>query len=360
MRIAFVLCGDLASVSGGFLYDRQLIGGLRAAGAVVDVVSLPWWRSYGEALAANLMPWPFEAADYDVIVQDQLCHAGVFLRNAGLRRTKRVPVISLVHNLTSTQPRTRRRGWVRACERAYFDSVDGVIAVCGGTLDDVRALRAQRWTSTAPLLASPGADHVPALPTDLVAKRGREDRPLRLLNIGLVAPHKGVHRLLPILSQVEGVTLDVAGGLTAARDYVRHVRREIAHRGLSDRVTLHGQLDPDALANLRAGCDVFVMPSDREAYPIAALEGFAAGLPALLTDQGGTAEVIGGSAAGRLLPPDDEAAWAAAITSLARDRQSLSTLAHAALARHAAHVTWGETARRVHAWLGAVTRGSAN
>ncbi|HEY0715138.1 MAG TPA: glycosyltransferase family 4 protein, partial [Polyangia bacterium] len=302
MRIAFVLCGDLASVSGGFLYDRQLIAGLRAAGATVDVVSLPWWRSYPQALAANLQRWPFEPARYDVILQDQLCHAGVFARNPRLRRGG-ARVVSLVHNLTSTQPGTRVRAAVRTIERAYFGTVDGVIAVCASTLADVNALGLGRPPGSTSLIARPGGDHVTPLREAEVAQRARKAGPLRLLMIGVVAPHKGLHRLLPVLAATEGVHLDVAGGLETAPAYVQQVQQAIRTQSLDARVTLHGQLDAPALAGLRAQADVFVMPSDREAYPLAAIEGFAAGLPALLTDQGGTAEVLAGSAAGRLLSP---------------------------------------------------------
>jgi glycosyltransferase involved in cell wall biosynthesis len=350
MRIAFVLCGDLASVSGGFLYDRQLISRLRAAGALVDVVSLPWWRSYPRALAANLAPWPFDSNRYDVVVEDQLCHAGVFLRNRWLRG-RGVRLVSLVHNLSSTQPNTRARGLVRVVERAYFGTVDGVIGVCASTLADVRGLDSGGYAGLPTLLASPAGDHVVPLTADEVERRARAPGPLRLLFTGVVAPHKGLHRLLPVVAEIEGVRLDVAGGLTTAPGYVSDVKRIIRARGLSPRVTLHGQLDPAMLADLRAKSDVLVMPSDREAYPLAAIEGFAAGLPALLTNQGGTTEVMGNSEARCLIAPDDSTAWRQAITALADDRDRLALMSAAALARHAAHGTWAVTADKVNRFL---------
>jgi glycosyltransferase involved in cell wall biosynthesis len=349
MRIAFVLCGDLASVSGGFLYDRQLIAGLRADGVTVDVVTLPWWRGYPRALAANLAPWPFDLAGYDVIVQDHLCHAGVLARNRRLRRGG-AKLVSLVHNLSSTQPRTRGRRFVRACERAYFRSLDGVIAVCAGTLSDVRAVAGKVLPA---LIALPGRDHVDPLPLGLALARVRATGPLRLLFVGVLAPHKGLHRLLPVLADLAAgeVRLDVAGSTAADPAYVRQVRATMARLRLEERVHLHGQCNPERLAVLRAEAHVLVMPSDREAYPLAALEGLAAGLPVLLTNSGGTADLIGDSGAGQLIAPDDTSAWQTAIAALVRDRARLLVQAPAALARHAAHGTWSETAARVRLWL---------
>lgn len=342
MRVAFVLLGSLARVSGGFLYDRQLVAGLRARGATVDVIELPW-SGYARALARNLAP-AFSTRGYDVVIEDELAHPALLF---GQRHPRRV---ALVHNLGWCQPRTRARRLVAACERHYLGGLAGVIAVCASTLADVRATGA-----TAPaLIAAPGADHLPAIGRRVLAPRAAES-PLRLVFVGIVAPHKGLSRLLPVLARLRELPLrlDVAGSLTADPGHARAVKAAIAAHGLADRVTLHGELDPMALRRLLAQAHVLVMPSDREAYPLAALEGFAAGLPALLTDSGGTGELVGAGAdpAGLLLPPDDHWAWARAIAGLATDRDLLARMAQAALARHGAHGTWEETAGKVLRWL---------
>ncbi len=55
MRFGLVIYGSLETLSGGFLYDRKLVEGLRRDGHAVEVVSLPW-RSYGGCLVHNLSP----------------------------------------------------------------------------------------------------------------------------------------------------------------------------------------------------------------------------------------------------------------------------------------------------------------
>jgi glycosyltransferase involved in cell wall biosynthesis len=68
-----------------------------------------------------------------------------------------------------------------------------------------------------------------------------------------------------------------------------------------------------------AACDVFVLPSDWEGMPNAALEAMAAGRPAVATAVGGTPDVVLDGVTGLLVPPRDPAALAQAIQSLLDD-----------------------------------------
>jgi glycosyltransferase involved in cell wall biosynthesis len=360
MRIAFVLFGDLDRVSGGFIYDRLLIDHLRARGDVVDVVPLPWW-TLTPALAANLLPFPRALGGYDLVLQDELCHPAVFLRNRRLRRAG-IPVVALVHNLGSAQPAARGRRLATAVERRYLRTVDGVVAVCESTREDVQALIGH----PVPVAVAPaGRDHVAAavdhvhthmhVRTDDAAvaarARARAAGPLRVLMAAAVIPGKGLHRLLEALRRIEdgSVHLDVAGALDRAPAYARQMQARVAALGLQDRVRLHGELRGEALWALFRGSHVLALPSDREAYPLAAVEALGFGLPVLVTDQGGAREVIGTGAQGQCLPPDDVAAWAAALAALAADRERLATAGAAALRRFRELPTWADTASRVQA-----------
>jgi glycosyltransferase involved in cell wall biosynthesis len=345
MRIGFVVYGGLDQVSGGFLYDRQVVNGLRHFGHTVEVVALPWW-DYGRALAANLTSLPRQLERCDVVIEDELVHPAVFMRHRRLRAA-RVPIVSLVHNLASRQPSTRGRWLVRACERAYFRSVDGVVAVSESALRDVREEGGQELTAT---VAYAGRDHLgSSLDEGGVAVRAVGSGPLRLACVGVVAPHKGVHRLIDALARVEGegTVLDVAGSLKNEPGYVRRLRAQVARLGLEKRVHFHGQLEDAALRAMLLRSHLFALPSDRESYPISAIEALGFGLPLLITSEGGTAEVLGGAPCGQLLRPDDIASWSAAIDRLGRDRGALSSQGQAALARYRAHGTWRETARGV-------------
>ena len=46
MHVGLLIYGSLSTISGGFIYDRNLVRYLREAGDRVEVISLPW-RRYG-------------------------------------------------------------------------------------------------------------------------------------------------------------------------------------------------------------------------------------------------------------------------------------------------------------------------
>jgi glycosyltransferase involved in cell wall biosynthesis len=326
MRVGFVIYGSLDLVSGGFLYDRMLVDALRARGVVVDVVSLPW-RRWPWAVVGNLREL---SGDWDVVVEDELVHPSVFARR------RRQPVVALVHNLG------HGGGMSRAVERRYLRGVAGVVAVCRRTLADVDALVGRAVPS---VVARAGRDHV-SVGAGVPAPAGE----LRVVMSATVMPHKGLHRLLAALAPLPAWSLDVAGSLTADRRYVARVRAELARRGWTDRVRLHGELARPALEAVLARAHVFALPSDREAYSLACLEALAFGLPVLVTDRGGMSEMITGGHDGFLLPPDDAAAWTAALAQL-QDAAVRSRLSAAASARFAAHGTWAETAEAVEDFL---------
>ncbi|HET6282097.1 MAG TPA: glycosyltransferase family 4 protein [Polyangia bacterium] len=339
MRVAFVLPGGLHRVSGGFIYDGLLIENLRKLGVAVDVVPVPFLPML-PALATNLMPFPRAVTACDVVIQDELCHPSVFLRNRRLRRAG-VPVVALCHNLASRQP--------TFAERQYFRAVDGVVAVCHSTERDVASL----LPSPVPTVVAPaGRDHVPVVIDEAgVETRAMAPGTLRVLFAGAIVRGKGLHRLVNALARLSGrdICLDVAGAQDHDRRYAEEIRAQIAAEGLSGRVQWHGLLRGEALWALYRSSHVLALPSDREAYPLVAVEALGSGLPVLVTDQGGAAEVIGHGAQGLCLPPGDVASWSTALGTYADDRRRLVSAGQAALSRFRALNTWAETASRVQA-----------
>ena len=171
-----------------------------------------------------------------------------------------------------------------------------------------------------------------------------------MLSSAAVVRAKGLHRLLEALAGAGGaLELDVAGALDIDRTQVRRVRALVAKRGLGSRVRLHGLLSGAPLWELYERAHVLALPSDREAYPLAVVEAFGFGLPALVTDQGGAREVVGVGPQGRCLAPTDVAAWSKALAELAAARAGLASAGRAALERYATLGTWDDVASRVEA-----------
>ena len=144
----------------------------------------------------------------------------------------------------------------------------------------------------------------------------RRKRPGALLDVFAAAMH-ATRRSPP------GMHLTIAGDGREKRALERRVRRE----GLEEHVRFAGWLAPDALSELYANADLFVMPSRKEAFCIAALEARAAGLPVIGMAGTGLTDFIEDGISGELASNDAD--MAARLLSLYRDRQRLAGLASA-------------------------------
>jgi len=90
-----------------------------------------------------------------------------------------------------------------------------------------------------------------------------------------------------------------------------------AELGVSERAMFAGlQADP---IPFYAEMDVFCLSSDTEGTPMTLLEAGACGLPSVVTDVGGCAEVVQDGATGLVVPKGDAMALAAALEKLCRD-----------------------------------------
>lgn len=103
-------------------------------------------------------------------------------------------------------------------------------------------------------------------------------------------------------------------GATPDDPYVRSVRQTIEEYQLGEHVTLTGQRE-DVSAILDQ-CDVGVLSSHAEGFPLALVEYGMAGLAVVATAVGQCPEILDGGKAGLLVRPRDPAQFADALTSL--------------------------------------------
>lgn len=145
------------------------------------------------------------------------------------------------------------------------------------------------------------------LPESAFAERSAADSGGYALFAGRLAEEKGVDTAIEAARRA-GVPLAIAG---TGPDEKR--LRELAARSGGD-VRFLGQLDATAISAARAGAALSLLPSRwHEPCPYAVSESMATGVPVLVSDVGGLAEMAGEESA---LPPGDTGTWAAALERL--------------------------------------------
>ncbi len=111
----------------------------------------------------------------------------------------------------------------------------------------------------------------------------------------------------------------------------RAIRDRVAALGIADTVRLTGFL-ANPFPVVRA-LDVVVHPALRDPFPLALLESMALARPIVASAVGGIPEMLVDGESGWLVPPDEPAALAAAVTGLLRDEDARRRMGDAARAR---------------------------
>lgn len=354
MRIGFMLYGDLSIRTGGFLYDRELVNGLRSTGASVEVLELPW-RSYAAGLLQPQYRQALEWCDngnFDVLIQDELAHPSLVRLNRVLHERHALPVITLVHHMRSSESHPAVLRWIyREVERAYFACVDGAIVNSEATCDAVRPL----LTRATPVhIAMPGRGHLlPGLGEDEIRERSSRAGPLQVLYLGSVIPRKGLIDLVFALGAVDipEIHLTVIGREDASPRYVRQVKDAITRQGMDARTRWLGEVGDDALSDVLANAHILVVPSSHEGFGIAYLDAMAYGVVPVGTTEGGAGSIITPGENGFLLSPSDGIALAACLYLLAQNRELLGQIGVQAYRDYQRHPTWKQITEGVYEFL---------
>jgi glycosyltransferase involved in cell wall biosynthesis len=361
MKVGLIVYGGLDGRSGGFLYDRKLVQTLRAKGHLVTVLAIPW-RRYLQHLGDNFrsdIPARVMAAKIDILLEDELCHPSLVALNRNLRRTLRLPIVSIVHHLRSEEAHPRGLMPVyRWVERAYLVTVDGLICNSRATLRSVLSLSRK---SVPAVISPPAADQLgTAVSPSAIIGRAHHRGPLQVLYLGALIPRKGLHVLLEAMARLPAgaAKLTIAGDSRADPHYAARIRRQADRLRLDGRIRFAGPLSPGRVAAELRRSQVLAVPSSLEGFGIAYLEGMAYGLPALASSVGGGAELVRDGYNGYLVPPGEIGVLTDRLARLAADRVHLARMGQAARRTYLRRPTWGESTRRSVLFLRRLLRSS--
>lgn len=346
----------------GVFVERN-VRALRAAGAQVTVVANSDSRTGGLAAARKysalwVRAWlAARRGRYDAVVGHYLYPTAAIAHSAA--RKARVPLVLVTHgtDIRSVQ-RDDRFGRLG---RAALGAASLVITVS-------RALERTLRTELNLPVAVPTAVIDMGIDSDLFRpdpgareKLFVEPGTRVVLFAGNLVPTKGVDVLaeafFAALDDGSADRLVLVGDGPLAADVRSRVEAHAAsfeHADPTGRVTLTGRLHQRDLARWMAAADVFVLPSRNEGLGLVLLEAMACGTPCVGSEVGGIPEVLDAPACGRLVPPEDPAALAAAIAEvLATGKDSFG---EACLARAAAHSATRKAAEMLAAIEGVVGR----
>ena len=322
-EIAFVVPGRLDQLTGGYLFDRRIVEGLRARGRRVRVIELSP-QSDGAPLAT--------LAEYTKIVVDGLAladHAELMVTQA-----RRLRLIAFVHGPlaqeTGLSPAASKRA--TELEAGLLSRVRGVLCPSRGTAAAVESygISRKRIAVVPPGTAKPAR---PAGP--------RRSTVRALLCVANLVPRKGHELLVAALARIRDLdwSLICVGSLERDPATARAVRRLIRTVGLGRRITLAGECPPQSISRAYQAADAFILPSFHEGYGMVYAEAMANGLPVIATTAGAIPETVP-LAAGLLVPPGDPAALAEAVRQVITDRGLAARLGAGSRAAGAGLADW--------------------
>lgn len=351
MVVCLIIYGSIDTLTGGYLYDRQLMKHFERNGHRMHLLSLPM-RRYPLGLADNLtrrLKDRLEQVKPNLVLQDELCHPSLIDLNSRLKTDRSMPVVSIVHHLYCKEKRRPLLNviptWI---EKRYLDTVDGFVCNSKTTCDSVFNLS----RSPRPhVIAPPGGDRW-GRPALRHPKRAVGEGPMRLIYVGLVIPRKGLLPLIEALARVRAQNwrLDVVGSLKMDRRYANRCRQLCAHLGLVPRIRFRGEIkDSDLMKNM-AEAHLLCMPFAYEGFGITTAEAMRCGVPAMGSTAGATRELISHGENGLLFDPGDIPGVAAALSQLAADREWLHTMGRSAFKRAQSHPSWRASMGQVEAF----------
>ena len=341
--VVLVVPGNLDSRTGGYIYDRRIVEGLRAMGWTVDVQrldgSFPRPTPSATAQARDVFA---HLPDGSLALVDSLALGAI--AEIVEQHCTRLRIVALMHlplaadiGLDEEMAARSATAEQRALRAVVLVVVTGRAAIPLLARYDVAPSKV--------VIIEPGTDSAPVA-------RGSHGGPLQLLAVATLNPGKGHEVLIAALAAVPSRhwRLTCAGSLTRHPATVTRIRAMIRDLALEDHVTLAGELDPVALEERYDRADLFVLATLRETYGMAIAEALAHGIPVVTTSTGAAHELVG-TDAGLLVPPGDVHALTEALARYMADEDLRSRLTAGARRVRPLLRRWDEAIARMAATL---------
>ncbi len=342
-QVFFLVPGDPATATGGYIYDRRIADGLRALGWTVTPCSPgDGFPAPDDATRAGAARAIAALPDGALVVADGLAF-GV-LPELARQHAQRLRWVALVHHplALETGLDARLAQDLFQSERRALTAARRVVVTSAFT---ARSLAGYDVPADAITVVEPGTE-----PAALAAGSG--DAALALICVASLTERKGHAVLLEALAGLSGWrwVLHCVGSLTREPATAAALQAAQQRHGLDGRVVWHGEQAGAGLEALYDRADVFVLASFHEGYGMALAEALARGLPIVSCRAGAIADTVPDDA-GVLVPPGDVAALRAALQRVMEAPDHRAALAAGARAARLRLPSWQTAAQRFAAAL---------
>lgn len=194
--------------------------------------------------------------------------------------------------------------------RTALRRADAVAVLSTATADSIRFL------TTRPVEVVPPGLRSDRFPVDLTPRRG----PLRVL---FSAHGSDARKGGAVLVEAFARVLQVHPDARLQHSGEGSLDHALGTLPTEERLLVDGALDrlgpgaPDDVPARYRAATVTVLPARHEAFGLVLVESLASGTPVVCVDDGGPPEIVTDPGVGRVVPPDDAAALAAAIVDVA-------------------------------------------
>jgi glycosyltransferase involved in cell wall biosynthesis len=321
MHLTLLVPAPLATIGGGYGYDRAILDGLRADGHGVAVAELGGRHPLPDDAAHTSAAAAWDAlapGTLPVIDAIGLPAFAPLIEQVAARRS-----VALVHHPVALEPHHD------AATRAALAKLEATLLPRFARVIVTSAATGERLVSDFGVareriaIVVPGTPHEPRSP-------GSGGSACEILSIGVLTPRKGHDVLLRALAALPDLDwrLTIAGGARNA-EYAAMLPRLIGELGVGARVTMTGDVVDAALDALWQRADLFALASQYEGYGMAIAEALRRGLPVAIAE---------GANAGGLVTPQngtvtengDAPALSRALRRLIFDRQLRAQMAEGA------------------------------
>ncbi|MEO9901817.1 MAG: glycosyltransferase family 4 protein [Nisaea sp.] len=316
--VHFIVPGPLETLTGGFIYDRYMVEGLKAAGRLGMVHELtgdfpraaPYDVAAGAAVLSGL-------PDRVCCVIDGL--ALTALGQAVLQHAPRLDIVAMIHH-----PLADETSLSETEQAAFFEAEKVVLKEVARIVVSSRRT-AERLTDFG---VHPSSVYVvePGIANWVRPGTSLDDGPIRILSVGTLTRRKGHDVALRALADCRDLDwrLDIVGD---ARDaaHASELTALVGELELDERVSFHGEVPEDELARMHATSGLFLSAAHHEGFGMALADAVAAGLPVLATHEGAASAVV--CQAAHLVPAGEVSTLSEALRGLLQEPDARQKLA---------------------------------